>query len=295
MNTTQIKCFLAVTQTLNFTKAAEQLFISQPGLSRQIVSLERELNTLLFIRESRNVRLTPAGVVFAKGLEGFNSKYEELIHRVQKVGQGYSGSLVIGMLDGYYITEDLYEKNMKFAADNPNIDVIVKQGSYGDLRRWLENGEIDIALTLSFELANMKNVVSTEFRPAPPIMVVSKHTELGKKEEITLEDFKTETMILVSPDDSSAACETGRNGIKRMNMKFANIRYAPNQATALLWVELGQGVCFTGYGTYITNNPSIRIIDQFSPDNDGSCKGIFVWMANNYNPAIPLWVENKNK
>lgn len=39
MNTTQIKCFLAVTETLNFTKAAAQLFISQPGLSKQIVSL----------------------------------------------------------------------------------------------------------------------------------------------------------------------------------------------------------------------------------------------------------------
>ncbi len=63
MNTTQIKCFLAVAETLNFTKAANQLFISQPGLSRQIVSLERELNTLLFIRDKHTVRLTPAAAV----------------------------------------------------------------------------------------------------------------------------------------------------------------------------------------------------------------------------------------
>ena len=59
MNTTQIKCFLALAETLNYTRAAARLYLSQPGLSRQINSIEQELNTQLFIRNQRNVRLTP--------------------------------------------------------------------------------------------------------------------------------------------------------------------------------------------------------------------------------------------
>lgn len=291
MNTSQIKCFLAVAQTLNFTKAAEQLFISQPGLSRQIVSLERELNTLLFIRESRNVRLTPAGVVLVKELEGFNSRYEELVNKVQKVGQGYSGTLVLGMLEGYFVSEELIDKNLKFISENPNIDVVVKQGSYGDLRKWLQSGEIDIAVTLKYEADNMNNIISVDFMPAPPVLVVSKHTEIGRKKNITREDLQKETIILVSPDDSLAASETGKRGLKAGNLKFAKVRYAPNQATAHLWVELGQGICFTGRDSYICCKPSIRIIDDLITDTGGAYN-CFIWMAGNYNPAIPLWVEN---
>ncbi len=53
MNTTQIKYFLAVARTLNFTEAAKKLYISQPALSKQINVLEKELNMLLFIRDQK--------------------------------------------------------------------------------------------------------------------------------------------------------------------------------------------------------------------------------------------------
>ena len=69
MNRMQIKCFVALAQSQNFTKAAEQLYISQPGLSHQIVSLERELNTQLFVRNQKMVRLTPAAKLLAKELK----------------------------------------------------------------------------------------------------------------------------------------------------------------------------------------------------------------------------------
>ena len=81
MNTTQIKCFLALAETLNFTKAAARLYMSQPGLSRQISSLEQELNTQLFIRGSKGVTTTPAGALLAREL-GVS------VSEVTKFGQG---------------------------------------------------------------------------------------------------------------------------------------------------------------------------------------------------------------
>ena len=54
--------FLAVAEELHFRKAAERLFISQPGLSRQIKQMEEIIGATLFIRDKRNVRLTDAGV-----------------------------------------------------------------------------------------------------------------------------------------------------------------------------------------------------------------------------------------
>ena len=61
MNTIQLECFLAVGRHLNFSKAAEEIKISQPAVSHQIRSLEEELGVKLFLRTSKSVSLTPEG------------------------------------------------------------------------------------------------------------------------------------------------------------------------------------------------------------------------------------------
>lgn len=66
MNTTQLECFLAVANFLNFSRAADRLKITQPAVSHQISTLEDELGVKLFFRTSRNVRLTQEGYLFTK-------------------------------------------------------------------------------------------------------------------------------------------------------------------------------------------------------------------------------------
>lgn len=64
MNTTQLECFMEVANFLNFSRAAEHLRITQPAVSHQINTLEDELGVKLFLRSSKNVRLTPEGSQF---------------------------------------------------------------------------------------------------------------------------------------------------------------------------------------------------------------------------------------
>ncbi len=64
MNTIQLECFVTVAKHLNFSKASEELKITQPAVSHQIRSLEEELNVKLFQRTSKSVSLTPEGIMF---------------------------------------------------------------------------------------------------------------------------------------------------------------------------------------------------------------------------------------
>lgn len=64
MNTTQLECFMAVAEYLNFSKAAASVNISQPAVSHQISSLEDELGVKLFLRTNKSVQLTAEGAAF---------------------------------------------------------------------------------------------------------------------------------------------------------------------------------------------------------------------------------------
>lgn len=90
--------FLAVAQELHFRKAAEKLFISQPGLSRQIKQMEEILETQLFERNKKKVALTPAGHYLKNEVAFIFNHLEKVERQLKLVGDGNSGELRIGFL-----------------------------------------------------------------------------------------------------------------------------------------------------------------------------------------------------
>ncbi|AFK04162.1 transcriptional regulator, LysR family [Emticicia oligotrophica DSM 17448] len=90
-----IEHFLKLTETLNFRKAAEDIYIAQPALSRQIMALEEELGVVLFDRNKRNVALTPAGEYFKEECERILEDFERVKQRTFQVHKGEGGEIKI--------------------------------------------------------------------------------------------------------------------------------------------------------------------------------------------------------
>ncbi len=90
--------FLAVAEELHFRKAAEKLFISQPGLSRQIRQMEDILQAKLFVRDKKKVTLTPAGHYLKGQADTIFKNLKETKRQLQLIGDGDTGELRIGFL-----------------------------------------------------------------------------------------------------------------------------------------------------------------------------------------------------
>ncbi len=290
MNRMQIKCFLALAQTQNFTKAAEQLYISQPGLSHQIVSLERELNTQLFVRNQKGVRLTPAAKLLAKELPDLDREYEDLIQRVQAVGRGHSGSLTIGTLESQWLGGGFADLCCAFVQKYPNIDLRLRSGAFSDLRRWLHQEDVDVALTLRFDIADVSDLQWRAYDNDYARFAVSRKLPLGQKEVITLEDIMEETLLLISPEDSRAGAALSSEFIKNSGLAPKNIRYAPNLSTIMLWVEAGLGIGIINHHSNIASNPMVRLIEEVELTEAGA-NSCLVWKKNCMNPAVELFIE----
>ncbi len=150
MNDRQLLCFLTVAQTCNFSRAARQLYITQPALSYQIHSLEKELGAELFERSTTYVRLTEAGCAFAGPAREMYRCYLAGCSAVKPFIQMQQLTL---LLPTVMIRRDpIYHTLMqRIHQQLPELELVVRVDPAGcDLYRTL-CGEADLVLTLARE------------------------------------------------------------------------------------------------------------------------------------------------
>ncbi|MCF6242272.1 MAG: LysR family transcriptional regulator [Bacteroidales bacterium] len=137
------KYFLAVAKELHFRKAADILFISQPGLSRQIKQMEEDLGVKLFIRNNRKVELTQAGKYLQNELNRFFKQLDDTLYHAKLLHQGMKGRLHLAYVGSamYRLIPDLL---LKFRENNSGVLINLKEMDNKMQILALQNGEIDI-------------------------------------------------------------------------------------------------------------------------------------------------------
>ena len=144
MNLEQIESFLVLAQRLNFTQAANDLFMAQPALSRLIAALEKELEVQLFHRNSRGVSLTPAGEAFLRECPAILDGYRRSVSAAQLAQKGYAGTLTLGILRDAFHPEavDIYQA---MERRYPEVRLLLREYSHSQLiRRFLDLSLIHI-------------------------------------------------------------------------------------------------------------------------------------------------------
>lgn len=148
----QLYYFSVTAEFLNFTKAAEILYISQPTLSRQIVMLEQELGVKLFNREYREVTLTEAGRVLRSECDLLLDRYQTIKKQVKQTNTGHQGSLSIACIDFYY--PELFTTMREYCKTYPDVRFQMRCRDMDRSTADVANGKSDIGIGWSIELHN---------------------------------------------------------------------------------------------------------------------------------------------
>jgi DNA-binding transcriptional LysR family regulator len=135
--------FLAVAEELHFRKAADKLFISQPGLSRQIRQMEENLDVVLFERDNRNVSLTEAGVYLKKELKVNLNGLEGILKNAKRINDNIDGNLNFGYV-GSAIQNIIPDLLIKIRNEHPNIHFSLKEMDNFKQITALQSKDIDI-------------------------------------------------------------------------------------------------------------------------------------------------------
>jgi len=141
----QIQYFIEVAKREHVTEAAIALHVAQSAVSRQIVNLEQELGVDLFIREGRNVKLTPIGSMFLEHIQQAMTVIENAKREIEECLDPNKGTIRIGFpssLASYTLPTAI----SAFRNLYPSVNFLLKQGSYYYLIDAVKKGDINMAL-----------------------------------------------------------------------------------------------------------------------------------------------------
>jgi len=241
MTLKQLEYFMEVANNLSFSEASKKLFISQPALSRSIVSLENELGVSLFTRNRQGVSLTSAGELLAAKLPTLQNELHQLMLSVRQVKSGLIGHLNIGMLEGQQMPERLRAALDHFAKNLPFVEISLLRLGEEELLDRLERGALDLVFSLDHGLDELKNVRYMQLEPVSYCMLVPLNHRLADEKTARLSDFATDTFIFTgegrtTPETRFLLDCCARAGIQPRS------RYVANTQTGQLWSEAGFGV-----------------------------------------------------
>ncbi|MDE5420483.1 LysR family transcriptional regulator [Labilibaculum sp. DW002] len=137
------KYFLALAKDLHFRKAAERLYISQPGLSRQIKQMEEDLGINLFERHNRKVELTKAGLYLQNELTNTFKRLDDIIDHAKLLNDGMDGNLKLGYV-GSAMQLVIPELLLKYKNKHPNVLFNLNEMDNDKQIHALLNQEIDV-------------------------------------------------------------------------------------------------------------------------------------------------------
>ena len=145
MNSRQLQYAVLLSQTRNFSQVADQLGISQPSLSKQILSLEAELGIKLFDRNHSPMTVTPAGEYFIQEARELLYKEDQLYKGLDRFKSGENGRLVIGVTPfrSLYLMPGIV-RSVK--ARYPGVQVVLHEANSTQLRKEAAEGKYDFAV-----------------------------------------------------------------------------------------------------------------------------------------------------
>ena len=238
----QIKYFLVLAQELNFSRAAERLFITQPPLTRQIQQLEEHLGVQLFLRNNKSVTLTVAGKSFLEEAQKIMVLVHESENRTRLVNDGKVGLLNIGIF-GSAIFNDIPQLLLTFRTRYPEVNIGLYQMSKAEQIHALRTKQITIGFNRRLPVEQDIMVETVYFEPM--IIAIHANSELAQYERIHCTQLQGETIILYPNATRPSFADTVTAFLRDNHVDVQYTQEAPDVVTALALVSSGFGACIT--------------------------------------------------
>jgi len=279
--------YITLSKTLNFTDAANLLYMTQPALSRHIALTEADIGAQLFIRTKHYVELTPMGEQVLKEFQSIIEQYDVLLGRVAQFNTGFAGELRIAM---QHYASDTYMPALLdlFRSNFPDVRLLLQPLEHKEMIQSLLNESVDIGLTgnadsnIYYENIRFHNIS----RERLYLMISDTHPFAGM-DSIEISKLANEILILSKADERFM--DYTINILNRHKISPRTI-VADERLDVLpfLLTENKASIIVPSHLKTI-NRKSIRFVEI--SNEDLYLDMALAYKSSNNNPAIPLFIQ----
>ena len=237
MTTKQIDCCIELAHTLNFSRAAENMFVSQPTLTYQIRLLEEEVGFTIFERSGKGAALTPAGTQFVAFLAGMREELKRAIEQGQNFSATYRDSISISLMVRqavYFLPEAI----RLFSETNSDVQITPVFRYENGVESFLRN-EVDILFALKEQTKQIPGIAVHELFESRIYLIADRADPLAGKNIIQQEDLYGRTLMV------GGGSPPALKAVQHRLINSGKIRYfnSPDHDTTLTNVAAGRGIC----------------------------------------------------
>ena len=237
MTTKQIDYCIELAHTLNFSRAAENQFVSQPTLTYQIKLLEEEIGFAIFERSGKGASLTPAGAQFVSFLANMREDLKRAVEQGQNFSAKYRDSISISLMvrqSVYFLPEAI----RLFAETHPDVQITPKFQYNDSMNSFLKN-EADVLFTLREMTRQIPGIVVHDLYESRIYLIAQKDDPLAQKDLIRESDLYGRT-LMVGGGSPPALQAVQHRLIASGKIDYFN---SADHDTTLTNVAAGRGVC----------------------------------------------------
>lgn len=275
------KYFLALAEDLHFRKAAERLFISQPGLSRQIKQMEEILGFSLFERHNRKVNLTMAGLYLQKELTNNFKRLNEIVNHAKLLNDGLNGNLNLGYV-GSAMQDVIPELLIKFKKTHPNVLFSLKEMDNNKQIQALLNQDIDIGFVRMERVPRGLSILSV-FEDTFSLVLPKDHS-INESNFINLSQFKNDSFIFFEASYSQSYYEKVMQIFDSSGFSPLISHYTVNASSIFRLVENKFGISIVPSSLKLGYDMGIKFIELNKIPQRTTLRA--VWNNKNTNPIL---------
>lgn len=242
MDLRRLRYFVVVGEELNFHRAARQLGVSQPAVTKQISALESELGLDLFVREQQRISgLTAAGSSYLRDAQRLLSEFGKAADLAREIAEGRNGRFRLGVCDDA-ARKRFAQILLTFHSLFPAVDLDIFELSSPVVADALRRNDIDLGLVVApidSQALETESLWQEDWFVALP-----EAHPLSQSEQLTCADLATTDLMLAHPDFAPSAHEQVRAAFQAAGVKPRIVVRALRRATMMMLVAAGTGATF---------------------------------------------------
>lgn len=240
MNTQQLESFIQVAENLNFARAAEALNVTTSAVSRQIRSLEEELNTKLLRRTTKNVSLTPSGIIFYNDAKELLAKLQLTSQKIKHLSEISMQFISIGYAneaDPAFMAKLL----RRCREQLPDVHPFLRMASSRLLVNMLIHDEIDILFGFKNDIPMRENFVYCELAQIPVCWVLPDGHPFSHREALSEKELLSENLVICNSHEIPSQIAGIQNLISNQFLPSCTY-YSENLQAMLTLIKAGYGI-----------------------------------------------------